>query len=232
MTIRLDDWTQGPTGSGQGGWTAQRFSAAIGQPVTIALRRPIPLETDLQIAAIGDEWHLIEPGVDAPVMIATAWTPDIPDADPVSIEDAASARTGFPFFEDHALPHCFSCGLGASMHVHPGPLSDGRWATDWVAPTWATGPDGAGDPGVLWAAVDCTQGFYAGGLPRRHALTAQLAVEQLAPIEPGGRYAVLGWWGDYPAGWDGRKRGACGAVFDSQGQCVARSRTFWIALDA
>jgi hypothetical protein len=50
-TIRIGEWFQGPTGSGQGGWTSQRFLAAVSsvcaEPVTAAIRAAIPLEIDL-----------------------------------------------------------------------------------------------------------------------------------------------------------------------------------------
>ena len=137
----------------------------------------------------------------------------------------------FPLFDDHPVPHCFSCGLQPdSMHVHSGPLRDGRWATDWTVPYWAADADGTVDEGVLWAAIDCSQAWYAtnaGG--RRHGVTVQLAVDVEVPLQPGATYAVVAWAGDYPDDWEGRKRGACGALFDELGRCVARSRSFWVA---
>lgn len=231
-TIRVDTWFQGPTGSGQGGWTAAALQAAIGQPVSVAIRAPIPLETDLEIRHIGDTWELAAVDDPTPVLIATPWTPDVPDTAPVSIDDAAEASTRFPLFDDHPVPVCFSCGLEHdSMRVHAGELVDGRWASTWIAPSWAALPDGSTDPGAVWAAIDCCQAWFAGNAGgRRHSVTVQIAVDMLEPIRPGDTYALVAWPGDYDHGWDGRKRGACGAVFTADGRCVARSRTFWVAL--
>ena len=231
--IRVGAWFQGPTGSGQGGWTAHRFATAIDQPVTVAIRRPIPLEVDLSIVDTGDAWHLVDPAEpDAPVLIATAWEPAFADTEPVSISDATTAGTHFPLHDDHPVPECFSCGANAdSMQVHSGPLADGRWATDWTVPDWAVDQQGVVDPGVLWAAIDCAQAWYVGNAGgRRHAVTVQLAVELRQPLTPGETYALVAWSGTHTHDWEGRKRGAGGAVFASDGTCTARSNSFWIAI--
>lgn len=231
--IRVGEWFQGPTGSGQGGWSAHRLRLAAGRPVTVAIRAPIPVERDLEIVdAPGDDgWWLVDPaGPATPVLEAAPWTPDVPDTDPVGIVDAALAGRRFPYADPHPVPHCFSCGNQPdSMQVHAGPLDDRRWATDWTVPWWAVKPDGTVDEGALWAAIDCTQAWYVGkGNSGEHGVTVQLAVEVVLPLVAGASYALVAWAGDYPAGWDGRKRGACGAVFDERGRCVARSRSFWV----
>lgn len=230
-TIRIAEWCQGPTGFGQGGWTAQRLRAAIGQPVTVAIRRPIPLETDLRVVEAESSWELVgasEP--EAPFLVATRWDAHCASTTAVGISEAAEASTRFPLYDNHPLPYCFSCGLKPdSMRVHTGPLGDGRWANAWTVPDWASADDGS-DEAVLWAAMDCAQGFYAGNADGRHdCLTVQLAVDQLMPVEPGATYAIVAWQGTYPRARDGRKRGAGGAVFASDGTCVARSTSFWIS---
>jgi len=233
--IHLDPWFQGPTGSGQGGWTAHRMQQQIDPQVTFALRRPIPLATDLFVRAVDDAWHLVTADDEPPVMIATEWEPSFAKTTAVSIADATAAATGFPLTGDlHPVPECFSCGLEPdSMQVHSGPLGDGRWATDWQAPTWAVNADGTFDDAALWAAIDCAAAWYAGcegGI--RRSVTAQYAVEVRQPIQPGETYALVAWAGDYDPEWDGRKRGAASAAFDASGACVALARSFWIALES
>ncbi len=234
-TIKLDPWFQGPTGFGQGGWTAHRLVSAIGQPATVAIRTPIPLDTSLQIERAGDDqrWLLVDPD-GTTVLEATGWDPDYQETKPVTIAEARAARDRFPLPGDlHPVPVCFSCGLEPdSMNVHAGPLGDGRFATDWTVPEWAF--DGSVvDEGALWAAIDCAAAWYVGcegGI--RNSVTAQLAVELRHPLEPGATYALVSWAGDWElGGWDGRKRGAASAAFDSDSRCVAVSRSFWIALD-
>lgn len=231
--IHVENWFQGPTGSGQGGWTAQRLASAVGQPVTVSIRRPIPLETDLSVVEVHDGWHLVDPnGPEEPVLIASRWDAVFADTEPVTIAAAADARTRFPLHHDHPVPVCFSCGLEPdAMRVHSGELPDGRWATDWTAPEWATDEHGEFDHGALWAAIDCAQAWYVGNAGgRRHGVTVQLAVEARQPIVAGETYALVAWNGTYPNDWDGRKRGAGGAVFANDGTCVARSSSFWIAI--
>lgn len=237
--IRLGGWFQGPRGSGQGGFTAQRFAHAVtartGGSSTVAIKAPIPLETDLDVVQRGANWELIDPSVtdNDTILVATSWKPDVPDTEPVSVADAAIAGARFPLAaEDHPVPVCFSCGLEPdSMHVMCGPLADGRYASDWTVPHWAIDDAGNVDSGALWAAIDCTQAWYAGlAGGRRHSVTVQIAVEEIVPLTPGS-YALVAWAGDYPTDWDGRKRGACAAMFAADGTCVAKSRTFWVAVD-
>lgn len=206
---------------------------AIGEPVTVALRSRIPLETDLDIVHQKDRWHLVDPADPGTVILeATRWEPDYASTDPVSIEQAAAARQGFPLTrEDHPAPHCLSCGLSEqSLRAHAGPLGDGRWATPLSLPSWAL-VDGAVDMSLVWMAMDCSCGWYIShSAPRRQALTVQFAVDVHARIEPDTDYALVAWNGDYEPGWDGRKRGAAASLFDADGNCVAQSRSFWVSL--
>ncbi len=232
--IRVPRWFQGPTDAGQGGWTAAKFVAAIGGPATVALRSPIPLDTDLSVVEVDDGWHLVDGSFDpsSVVLAAKRWEPEFAPTVAVSVDEAVLARARFPLTDDqHPVPNCFSCGLAAdSMHVHGGPLDDGRFACDWRVPTWAVDGDGAFDPACLWAALDCAAAWYVccDGEIRR-AFTVQFAVEVIEKIDPTDTYVLVAWHGDSSPAWDGRKRGAASAAFSSDGRCVARSRSFWVS---
>lgn len=232
-TIRVPHWFQGPTDSGQGGWTSGRLAAVVGQPITVRLRAPIPLEVDLVVEGSPEQgWRCLAGEV--VVLDASPWSPDVPETASVSVRAARSARDRFPVAdEDHPVPFCFSCGLQADgMHVHAGPLGDDpeRYATDWTAPGWAARPDGSVDDAVLWAALDCTAAWYVCCHPEyRHAVTAQFAAHVLRPIMAAEHLALVAWAGDWPQGWDGRKRGAVSAAFDDEGRLVASARSFWVA---
>ena len=233
-TVRIGDRFQGPTGSGQGGWTAQRFTAGIDPPVTIALRAPVPLETDLAVVPDGDEWRLVDPAGPTTVMIARPWDPVFATTAPVPVPEAAAARRRFSeLVAEHPVPSCFSCGTRHdSMRVQAGPLADGRFATDWQPPDWAVAGDGSVDPGVLWAALDCAAAWYVANSGRpRLVVTAQYAVEITGRIEPDATYSLVSWAGQHPAEWDGRKRHGASAAVAADGPCVARAASFWIALD-
>lgn len=235
-TLRIGGWFQGPTGSGQGGWTAHRFTEQIDQPVSTAMRAPVPLDTDLRINRDGDEWSLVdESGADpVTIMVARPWEPEFADTESVGVADARAARARFSqFVREHPVPYCFSCGVQHdSMNVHAGPLGDGRFAADWRAPDWAIDSSGAVDLGALWAALDCAAAWYVSySKEQRSPVTAQFAVEVTGPIEPDTTYSLVSWSGDRPAEWDGRKRHGASVAFGPDGTCVARSVSFWIALD-
>lgn len=233
-TIRVPTIRQGQTGRGQGGYTSQRFAEAIGESVTVALRNPIPLETDLDIVYHEDSWRLVDPSDPATVILeATRWEPSFASTSPVTIDDAAAARQGFPLsIDDHPAPHCLSCGFGEhSLRVHAGSLGDGRWATPFRAPA-RSAPDGVFDMSLLWMAMDCSSAWYIShsSPDERQSVTVQFAVQAHRPIETETDYALVAWNGDYPPEWDGRKRGAAAALFDADGACVAQSRSFWVAV--
>lgn len=231
-TIRIPQKFQGPTGLGQGGWTAAQFVAAVGQPATVRIKSHIPLETDLHVCEVDDGWQLVDQSTEPATVVLEAqrWDPDFMETTAVSIEEASKARHRFPGTEeDHPVPNCFSCGIhDNSMNVHPGPLGDGRWASDWAPTQWTVGDDGLVDESVLWAALDCTAGWVIGteGVVRP-SFTVQFAAEVIKPIVPDATYAIVGW--GQPE-WDGRKRWGASAAFDQDGKCVARSRSFWVAV--
>ena len=237
-TIRIHGWFQGPTGSGQGGWTAERFLARVAERtdrhLTASIKAAIPLETALRIVERDDHWDLVDPA-GSTIMVASGWTPSFADTEPVDIDAARAARHRFlPTVDEHPVPSCFSCGqLPDSMGLHAGPLGagDDRFATDWTVPDWAVADDGSVDPGTIWAAIDCCAAWWVGwSRERRVALTVQYAVDQLHPLEPGATYALVGWGGDHDPEWDGRKRHAASAAFDASGRCVARSTSFWVSV--
>ncbi|MCP5027047.1 MAG: hypothetical protein GY929_12260, partial [Actinomycetia bacterium] len=58
--IVIPDWAQGRPGMGQGGFSAFRFAAAIGEPVAVNLRAPIPLLTPLNVVRTAAGWALLD----------------------------------------------------------------------------------------------------------------------------------------------------------------------------
>lgn len=235
-TIRIGQRHEGLTGLAHGGWTASQMSKHIGEQVNVAFRSPIPIETDMTLVDNGDQtWRLFDPTApDTTILDAVQWTPDVPGTDPVSIAEATEATSRFPLGRDqHPAPRCLSCGYhDESLGIMSGPLDDGRWATVWRPTGWALDDDGAVDPGALWASMDCAAGWYVSceGATHRPTVTVQLAVETYAPLIADTDYALVTWNGDYEPAWDGRKRGACGALFDAAGTLVADARSFWVAM--
>lgn len=232
-SIIIPAWAQGRAGRGQGGFSAARFAAAVGRPVAIDLRAPIPLEVPLQVAPVGDGWELRH-GATTVMRAAPRPAGGLPETQPVSVADAARAMAGFPGTDgEHEASGCFSCGLGErTMRVWPGPLADGtgRTATRWSPPAWVGDGDGRVNDAMAWTALDCVQGFFVNfgaGSPRRNALTVRFEAEVYRPVTVGAEYAIVAFDGE-GSGWQGRKRVAAACVFDAAGRLVARAASLWV----
>lgn len=229
--IRIDGWFQGPTGSGNGGWAAHRFASRLPGTVTTAIRAPVPLDTDLHVRPTDGGWDLVDP-TEVVILSAAPWAPAFAATASVPLDAARSARARFSeLVAEHPVPHCFSCGTHPdSMRVQAGPIDGDRFATDWRVPDWSVDERGEVDGGALWAALDCCSAWWVGfSREPRVAYTVQFAVEQVAPLQSGETYALVGWAGDHDPEWDGRKRRAASAAFDRDGHCVARSVSLWVA---
>lgn len=231
--IVIPGWAQGRVGRGQGGFCAHRFAAAVGRPVTIDLRAPIPLEAPLGVVATAGGWDLRH-GETTIMQAAPRPAGGLPETEPVAIAEAAAAMAGFPGTGgEHEAAGCFSCGLGErTMQVWPGPLADGtgRTATRWVPPEWVDDGDGRVSDAMAWTALDCVQGFFVNfseGGPRRNSLTVRFEAEVHRPVVVGAEYAIVGFDGR-GSGWEGRKRMAAANVFDADGRLVASAASLWV----
>ena len=236
-TITVPETSQGVTGLGQGGWTSARFVEAVGLPLRLNLRAPIPLDVPLDVVPSEDAWHLMHG--DAIIMEGVTPLRNFGETAAVDVAEARAARERFNTSpDDHQAPNCFSCGIGPqSMNVHPSALADGtgRLATDWRPPAWTGDQHGHVAPTTLWASLDCAAGFYVSGHPlnddgpdARGALTVQYEVEVLQPVIADQDHVIVSWHGRWEPAWDGRKRGAGSAVFDAEGTLLARSDSLWV----
>lgn len=231
-SIVIPAWAQGRADRGQGGFAAHRFAAAVGEPVRVDLRAPIPLEVPLDVVSTQDGWELRHGAV--AIMQAAPRPPGgLPRTEPVAVADAAAAMAGFPGDDaEHEAAGCFSCGLGErTMRVWPGPLADGtgRTATRWSPPVWVDSGDGRVDDAMAWTALDCVQGFFVNFSvgPRRNSLTVRFEAEVYRPVTVGGEYAIVGFDGE-GSGWQGRKRTAAANIFDAEGRLVASAASLWV----
>lgn len=216
---------QGPTGQGQGGYTAGRLAEGMPGPVRADLHTPIPLDATLRVS--GDDRARTLVDGDTVVMRATAVDETIRATSPVSLDQAASAAGQFPGHAAHPVPDCYSCGLGAdSLRVWPGPVDDDLFATVWTAPEW-TCRDGAVETPHVWAILDCPAGWRAmhrSGVAA--AVTAVMTAHILEPVVEGQAY-VLTAWSD---GWRRRRCTAGASMFTEDGRLVAHQASMWVAI--
>ncbi len=235
-TFRLQPWEEGPIGKGQGGLASYRLSQIAGAELSVRLHAPIPLDAELVASRREDGVYTAYHG-DILVLSGTPTAFESSATESVGVETAREARGRSPLkAETHGAVNCISCGLNNnSMGVHPGQLQDGRFATDFIPPEWTIADNGSIDPGVFWMALDCTAGVFVDNSPKdetgsRTVVTAQYQVQITRPrLEPG-VYTLVAYDPIRSPGWDGRKRRACSAAFDVDGNLVAQANSFWVAL--
>ena len=225
-TLSIDRRFCGPPGSGNGGYTAGRLAALIGDPAEITLRRPPPLETEMRVERAGPRLLLMHGDdliAEAQKTVVELAIPECP-----SLHEARRASTGYPGLDRHPFPGCFVCGpqrAADGMAVFPGPLTDGRaWAAVWSAAETAD----AGPTDVLvWAAMDCPGGWSISATdPAATYVLGRMAGQRIRPLDAA-PVISLAWL----IGRAARKATAGSALFTANGELCAYSKQTWIRLE-
>jgi hypothetical protein len=242
-TFSVPSRFNGPPASGQGGYSSAMLAAHLEGPAAVSLRRPIPLDEELEVRvekgdatraengtqgivdgtvarAFDAAGELIAEAVPAPSL--AAW-----DAPSVSRKAAHRAKKCFTAPADGAFDHCFVCGR--ARHDGFGVLTGPVEGTDLVAAPW-TPPEWSGDSGgevlpeFLWATLDCPGYFAIHGTDLMLAFLARQQTEVHTPVCVGVEYVVVG----RPLERDGRKGFAATAILDADGELLAQSEQLLI----
>ncbi|WP_308209830.1 hypothetical protein [Actinomadura madurae] len=154
----IDRRFHGPEGSGNGGYVAGRLAGRVPiDTVTVTLRQPPPLETELTVTVEDERGHSARLW-DGERLIAEALAGAIvvPPIAPVPFEDALVAAEKYRAAENHPFPGCFVCGPdrapGDGLRLEPGPVGEGTVAAPWV-------PERTPERELVWAALDCPGGW-------------------------------------------------------------------------
>ncbi|MFN8196536.1 MAG: hypothetical protein U0R80_19885 [Nocardioidaceae bacterium] len=240
-TLRVPARFRGPASSGNGGWTAGalaglvsgtgEYGAALADaaPVEVTLRRPPPLDTDLEILA--RDGTLVAGDDQGPVAEARAVDRSLLAVAPVPAHEAAAAEASYAGLRGHPFPTCFACGTGRDpgdgLRVFPGPVGPGRVAATWTPDGSVAGAEaGLADLAVTWAALDCTGGWSSDLEERPMVLGRMTArVDRLPAV--GDLHVVVG----EALGTDGRKTFTASTLYDAAGDPLARAEHVWIAVD-
>jgi hypothetical protein len=228
----------GPPGSGNGGYTSGRLARCLssGEPVTVTLRRPPPLETELVVSRAagdqgGDEARLLTADGSL-VAVAGSGGFDAPPPVAVGVEEATAAESAYAGLRGHPFPGCFVCGpereVGDGLRLSPGRYTAGRTACVWTPDASLVSGD---DPDraaaeFVWAALDCPGG-WASDLESRPLVLGRMtaAYERLPALrEP---YVVVG----EVRGGERRKTYTSAALYDAAGRLLGRAEHTWIAVD-
>lgn len=234
MNIEVPSRFAGPPAMGHGGYVSGLLAERTGGSVQVTLRRPIPLNVELELLEL--EAGCLELRRDGEVLVSSEPTTleiKVPPAP--SLEAARSAEPASPA---HAEPNgvhptCFGCGAlrapGDALRIFAGPLEVGGHVQ--VAGTWRPGdafaePDGSVAVRWVLAALDCPGAFafITGGT--RAGLLGRIAFEQRGPVRADADHVVTGW----RIGEDGRKLFAGTAVFDADGALLAAARATWFPM--
>jgi len=234
-TLRIAPRFCGPRNTGNGGYVAGLLARRIDGPVEVTLRRPPPLERDVQLIVreesvdLYDGSSLIANAVAAPLHL------DVPT--PPSLEEARKAAERYRGRDGHPFPGCFVCGprraAGDGLRIFPGPLDDG---TRSVAATWRCDErladrEGFIRPEFICAALDCP-GHWAcaedddEGGEETVSVLARFHCETERAVPAGGEAIILAW----PLAHGRRHSDAAAALFDDRGHLIGRARTVWVSV--
>jgi hypothetical protein len=225
---------EGMPGLALGGYSAGLLARSIGPSAEVMLRRPIEVDTELQIVRSedgvllrDDQWIYAE-GQPAELAI------DVPE--PVSMVEAETAAQRYPGLAGHLSPRCFCCGperqSGDGLRIFPGPIGEADiLAAPWTPNRELAEADGDVRLEVLWAALDCPA-IWALILNRprdstEKAVTGRLALNLLGRVQIGQPHVVMSW----PIGGEGRKLFAGAAIFSSDGDILCAAKQTMVLTD-
>jgi hypothetical protein len=219
-SIRIASRFNGPRGSGNGGYTAGLVAGLLGGEAEVNLRRPVPLDTELQVARDGADAVRVLDG-EALVAEGRATAIDIEVPAPLSPSEARQAAERFPGPPDDIFSRCFVCGTERedSFGVFAGAV-EGRplVATPWTPPAWTADSSELVRAEHVWAALDCPTYFAAYmDEPAAVSFLVQFTARVAAEVPAGIEHVVVAW----PIEVDGRKRRAGSAVLSADGETLA-----------
>jgi hypothetical protein len=220
--MRIPARYNGPATTGHGGYSAGLIAAHVGDgPVSVSLRAPVPLDTDLDVRATGDGVEVYA----GDTLIATAEPSGPPAQPPPPITPdaaAAAAMDGDEILDGHPFPTCFGCGPERpdGLRLFAGPAGDGLQAAAWT-------PTDPVDEPMVWAVLDCPSAQPVADPPGGSPIVlARFTVACEAPVTPGRPYAIVA----AELARDGRKRRSSVAMYDAGGARLAHGEALWIAL--
>ncbi len=209
----------GPTESGNGGYTAGVLAGHLDGPAAVSLRSPVPLDRELELVRDGEALRLLDG--ETTIAEATPARPlglEVPAA--VSVEQAREASSHYAAPDHGPFSQCFVCGPARAdcFEVFAGPLAGSEMvATPWTPPAWTADPEGNVRPEFVWATLDCPTYFAAYGGEMVLGFLVRQQVELRAPVAAGVEHVVIAW----PLGGEGRKRAAAAAVLAADGEVLA-----------
>jgi hypothetical protein len=226
-TLRILPRFCGPAASANGGYFAGLVATLAERTLTVRLRQPPPLDTELTVSEadrgvlrVQQEQTLI--GEAEPAVLALD-PPRVPH-----YLEAVEASRHYAGFRQHRFPTCFVCGTqrvrGDGMRIFAGPMPElGLVAAPWVPDPSLDRGDGKVRAEFMSAALDCP-GYYAVAADDRMMLLAEFTAHVDRLVHVGEACTVIGW----QLGSEGRKHAAGTALYDGKGELCGKARALWI----
>lgn len=232
MKVIIDRRFCGPKSSGNGGYAAGLFAAAVDGPASVTLRSPPPLGVPITLRKTVNGASALVGETEIAAITPTAVLVNPPPLP--SDDDVAAAHDAFldDAGGEHAIPFCFVCGNrrpaddGLRLFTGPAPGSPVN-ADFWTPAEEFSDTDGLIRTEILWAALDCPGAFSLRLWPRV-ALLGRIAVDIKRRPKAGERLVVAAW----PEGSDGRKHHAASVLLDASRTIIAAANALWIELSA
>jgi hypothetical protein len=220
---------RGPPTSGNGGYSAGMLARQLGDSAEVTLRKPPPLERELEVRSRGNTLELR----DGDELVAEARVADV-ELDvptPPPFERAIELSERFVWFQRHEFPTCFVCGPkrtpGDGLRIFPGAERSGEpVASPWIPNDDLAGNDGIVRPEIVWASLDCPGYFGAAGPEYPRALLGRITANIRGSVQVGERCVAMGW----SLGKEGRKIHAATAIFGGDSRLCAVARQTWIVV--
>lgn len=217
----------GPPNSANGGYFAGAVAALSPGTMTVRLKVPPPLETELSVFESTDGDIEVRHG-DTLVGEGSPASLDLQPPSPPEYSEVVEASRHYAGFKSHRFPTCFVCGVsrhaGDGLCIYAGPVS---WSRIVAAP-WT--PDASLDRGdglirseFMSAALDCP-GYFAVAPDDRMMLLAQFTARWDRLARVGEMCTVIGWG----IGSNGRKHDAGTALYNKDGELLGRARALWV----
>jgi len=225
---------RGPPVTANGGYICGILSNAVGGRGSAMLRSGVPLDVAVTLSPSEDGGVVLTNAEGLPLGSAKPAADDtipMPPAPP-SVEDAKRSAAASRFAQNSLHRGCFSCCIeredGEGLGVHVGQIEGaeaGVCAGTWTPHANFANADGTIPDEITWAALDCS-GSMAWWMKTDTpvGLLGSMAGEVLVKPRAGETYVVVAWADKV----EGRKHFAGIALFDADGQVMARSGQIWI----
>ncbi|MDD3260209.1 MAG: hypothetical protein PHN97_12260 [Smithellaceae bacterium] len=231
---------KGPPDIANGGYVCSLFAQYIDDVIDVMIKRPTPLDRELQIRAGDDGIYYLMDG-DQMIIQAKPGVMDLTVPDAPSYEEAVKAAkaslalkpTPYTHVTGHGIhPICFCCGAdvpeGEGLKIHPGHVS----GTNMVAAPWTPASEYGNEQGYvrpefIWTALDCPGAYALWELTdTKPGFLGRLIGRIEKPLRCDEPCVVAAW----PVGSDGRKLFTGTVLFNAEGQIIGRSLATWFLM--